>query len=213
MPISRALKCIFVHIPRTGGTSIEVALDLFGDWRLENRQSMFGLISSPELIGQIKSSPFLQHLGVKELRALRPGEFASFFRFAFVRNPWDRLVSVYSRMDTHMEMSARKAGIDLHKASFDEFVEWTEHFVHVHLLPQCSFVFDEQGDCGVHFIGRYERLGADFGIICERLGIHSELPHRNASKRGAYRQYYSDLTRSIVERRYSQDIERFGYRF
>ena len=213
MPVSRALRCIFVHIPRTGGTSIEVALGMHGDWRVENKATMFGQIASPELARRVASTAFLQHATASELRGLLPEEFGKYFRFTFVRNPWDRLVSVYSRMDPHMRASAESAGLPLKGISFDEFVERTEHFRDAHLDAQDRFVFDAAGHGLVDFIGRYERLAEDFAAVCARLGQTVDLPHRNASTHDAYRQYYSDATRKIVERRYGADIEKFGYQF
>ena len=213
MPVSRALGCIFVHIPRTGGTSIEAALGMHGDWRVENKETMFGQIASPELKRRIASTAFLQHATASELRDLLPEEFGKYFRFTFVRNPWDRMVSVYCRMDPHMQASAESTGLRFAGISFDEFVERTENFRHAHLDAQDRFVFDAAGDCLVDFIGRYERLAEDFAAVCARLGMTANLPHRNASTRVAYRQYYNDITRKIVECHYGADIEKFGYQF
>jgi chondroitin 4-sulfotransferase 11 len=213
VPVSHALRCIFVHIPRTGGTSIELALGMHGDWRVENTESMFGMIASPQIKRHVASTAFLQHTTAIELSGLLPGEFQNYFRFAFVRNPWDRLVSVYSRMDPHMQATAEKVGLALAGTSFHEFIKRTENFQHVHLDPQEGFVFDHAGYCLVDFVGRYERLVEDFATICSRLGKNIELPHCNVSTRNAYRQYYNNATRKIVERRYGEDIEKFGYRF
>jgi hypothetical protein len=213
MPVSHELKCVFVHIPRTGGTSIETALGVFGDWRIENTQSMFGLISSPELSREIRSTAFLQHLTGAQLCHLLPHQFQQYFRFSFVRNPWDRMVSIYSHMDTHMEDSAEDAGLPLTGLSFEEFLERTENFQHVHLMPQQQFIFDDTGNCLVDFIGRFESLSSDFAVICEKLGIETTLSHQNPSTHGDYRAYYNEASRKAVERRYGEDIERLRYVF
>jgi chondroitin 4-sulfotransferase 11 len=213
MPVSHELKCIFVHIPRTGGTSVETALGVFGDWRIENTQTMFGLISSPELAHEITSTAFLQHLTGAQLRHLLQRQFEQYFRFSIVRNPWERMVSIYSHMDTHMAESAKQAGLSLTGISFDEFLERTESFQHVHLVPQHNFIFDSDGKCPVDFIGRFETLQSDFAEVCTKLGIESALSHRNASTHGDYRKYYSEASRKIVERRYGEDIERLRYTF
>jgi chondroitin 4-sulfotransferase 11 len=213
MPVSHELKCIFVHIPRTGGTSIETALGVFGDWRSENTQTMFGLISSPSLTHDIKSTAFLQHLTGAQLRHLLPQQFEPYFRFSIVRNPWERMVSIYGNMDTHMAESAKDAGRSFTGTSFDEFIERTEGFQHVHLTPQHDFIFDSAGKCLVDFIGRFETLQSDFTTICAKLGIERALSHKNNSAHDDYRKYYSEASRKIIERRYGEDIERLHYTF
>jgi chondroitin 4-sulfotransferase 11 len=213
MPVSHLWKCVFVHIPRTGGTSIESALGLWGDWRQENTSSMFGMITSPDLKRRLGTTPYLQHLTANELSSLLPREFQRYYRFAFVRNPWDRMVSIHARMDPHMHAVAQSAGLPLGGTSFDQFLELTENFEHVQLAPQHGFVLDSAGDLAVDFVGRFERLAADFATICAKLGFQCALSHRNASKRRDYRTYYSCASRRAVERRYGDDIERFQYLF
>jgi chondroitin 4-sulfotransferase 11 len=213
MPVSHELKCIFVHIPRTGGTSVESALGVLGDWRQENTSSMFGVITSPDLQRRVGAAPFLQHLTANELSALLPREFAIYYRFAFVRNPWDRMVSIHARMDPHMRASAGRAGLQLEGTAFDDFLERTENFEHVHLAPQHAFVLNPYGEPLVDFLGRFESLAADFEAICAKLGIQCALPHRNASAHRDYRTYYNPESRRTIERRYGDDIERFRYVF
>jgi hypothetical protein len=207
------MKCIFVHIPRTGGTSIESALGVLGDWRVENRRSMFGVVDSPELAREIGSTAFLQHLTATQLCRMLPDKFWQYFRFAFVRNPWERMVSVYSRMDPHMKEAAKSAGIPIDEVSFDRFLERTEHFQHTHLMPQHAFIFGAAGECLVDFVGRFEHFQSDFAAICTKLGIDCALPHRNASTHDDYRAYYDETSRKIIERRYGEDIERLRYVF
>ena len=214
MPVSHQYRCIFVHIPKTGGTSIETALDMFHPWREENREAMFGLVQSPELLAKGWISRFLQHLSIEELREILPSQIAAdYFSFAWVRNPWDRMVSVYFNKDPDMLQQARNQGIALEGLSFRDFLERTEGFSHVHLLEQARFVVDSQERICVDFVGRFESLADDFRILCDRLGILAHLPHRNASVHGQYRQYYTEETREMVAVRYRRDIELFGYEF
>jgi chondroitin 4-sulfotransferase 11 len=213
MPVSHQLNCIFVHIPRTGGTSIESALGLRGDWRVENTDLMFGLVTAPDIQRKIGATPFLQHLSANELDKLLPCHARRYYRFAFVRNPWERMVSIHARLDPHMRVTAQGVGLQLEGSSFDEFLELTENFSHVHLQPQHSFVVDSSGASAVDFLGRFERLTTDFEAVCARLGINCALPHLNASNHCDYRACYDAGSRRTVERRYGEDIERFGYRF
>ena len=122
-------------------------------------------------------------------------------------------VSIHARMDPHMEASASSAGLRLEGTSFDEFLERTENFEHVHLAPQHAFVLNSAGEPLVDFVGRFERLTADFAAVCTRLGLRCALPHRNLSAHRDYRTYYDCDSRGTVERRYGDDIERFRYLF
>ena len=80
-------------------------------------------------------------------------------------------------------------------------------------LP-ASFAFvQEDGNLLVDFIGRFERIDADFQTICSRLGIYSSLPKLNVSKINPYQQYYNEETKELVRRAFELDISFFGYEF
>jgi chondroitin 4-sulfotransferase 11 len=213
MPVSHELRCIHVHIPRTGGTSIEHALGMFHDWKIENRTALFGLIRSPDLLEAVSVSRFLQHATAREVLALLPPECAGYFSFAFVRNPWDRMVSVFCHQDPHLAMQAAAAGVDLPSLTFGQFLDAARSLAHVHLLPQVQFIHDERGTCLVDFLGRFERLAQDFALIKERLGIDADLACHNRSSHEDYRSYYDNHSRRLVEEMYREDIEAFGYEF
>ena len=72
MPFDRPRKLVFLHIPKTAGSSIEQALGLFGPWQNENLDTGFGLIQSRDLLARNLSSNFLQHLRLTELEQLFP---------------------------------------------------------------------------------------------------------------------------------------------
>jgi hypothetical protein len=205
---------VFVHVPKTGGTSIETALGLFGPWQEENRGTMFGLVRSPDLAAKRLGSAFLQHLSMQELDALHPqGELAGYFSFGFVRNPWDRMVSVYRRTDPHLLEHVRGLGIELRDLAFAEFLARTAGIEHAHLAEQARFVCDASDRVLVDFVGRFETLEKDFRTVCRRLKTEAPLPRLNASQRDDYRSYYDERTRALVAQRYRRDIDVFGYAF
>jgi chondroitin 4-sulfotransferase 11 len=213
VPISHRLRCIFVHIPKTAGTSVEQALGMFGDWRQEDLQMMFGYTGRRMPNGEELSSPFLQHLTARELSKILPTEIWSYFRFAIVRNPWDRMVSVYSNKDPHLCNLARMQGIEFDGTSFDDFVAKTMELDHAHLRPQTDFVLGEHGELLLDYVGKWERLAQDFADVCDRLGVQLTLPRENISQRSHYRDYYSQSSRDMVAARYQADIEMFDYEF
>ena len=214
MPISHTHRCIFVHIPKTAGTSVEKALGMFGDWRHEDRRIMFGHVTTDSQLSEKElTSPFLQHLTALELSEMLPEQFQSYLKFTIVRNPWDRLVSAYSKKDVHMCQYSAASGIDLEHADFDEFVLLTAELDHAHLRPQIDYLTDREGTLLVDSIVRWETLKLDFAGICSRLGVDCTLPTENVSQRGDYRDYYSETSKKLIGERYRGDIEAFGYMF
>ena len=122
-------------------------------------------------------------------------EFESYFKFTFVRNPWDRLVSAYQY--------SKRFG------NTTDFKEWVVNIDPNHKYgPQYDFVK------GSDFIGKFENLQEDFNIVCDKIGIpQQQLPHKNATKHKHYTEYYDDETRQIVAEKYAKDIEYFNYEF
>ena len=214
MAIDRDLGLLFIHVPKTGGTAIETALGLRGDWQVEDRSTLFGQISSPDLLALELGSGFLTHLTLAEARQVLGG-IGPLTSFSVVRNPWDRLVSTYHRIDKHMLWQARDDGIELSGLSFAEFVPRLLGVVHAHTVPQARYVTVD-GRIAVDRLGRYETLAADFASIAAEFGIVATLPSVNLGTPRAYsdyRAYYDDTLRRMVERFYEEDCDLFGYVF
>jgi hypothetical protein len=212
VPISHERRCVFIHVPKTGGTSIETALGLHGPWQDENRRTFFGMMGSPDLLALPRTSAFLQHLSIGEVQELAP-EAREYFSFAFVRNPWDRMVSAYHRTDPHLLEQGRQVGIHLSGLSFAEFLSRTERIEHAHLREQAHFICDRSGTVRVDYTGRFETIEQDFRSVCRRLGVDLPLPRLNTSTHRDYRHYYDGETAAFVAKRYRRDIELFGYTF
>ncbi len=190
--ISDAHKFIFVHLNKTGGTSIEKMFEPDAD----------------------QKDVRYKHADVAYYRKKFPKQFRDYFKFAFVRNPWDWLVSRY-----HWSRDRQK----LFDYSFDEMLRRLEQRIPLAadapwlekeaLRPQ----FDRlawRGAIAVDFVGRFEHLQRDFDVVSERLRIAPrELPHVFATQHTRYVDYYDDTTRALVAQHYAPDIEAFGYRF
>jgi hypothetical protein len=169
------------------------------------------------------------------IRALDHGEYQGHFKFAFVRNPWDRLVSCYSEKvmdvkETELgEPPFRKVpsekGSKLYKGMpFAEFVETVYEIpddeANVHFVSQHEIICGSGRDKPImaDFVGRFENLAADFAIVAERIGgaQRLQLPHKLRSTSRKYRPYtefYDDRLRNLVYERYREDIEIFNYSF
>lgn len=231
--ICHPYRCVFIHIPKTGGISVEhVFLGLVGlTW-----DTRAPLLLRPN-DDPAKGPPYLAHLKATEYVSrgwLSREHFDSYYKFSFVRNPWDRLVSEYKYRRHPMRMSFKTWLLErLPEPGFTD--------AYCHLVPQHEFIYDGDGRLLVDFVGRYESLQADFDKVCERLGMPATpLPHENrsldpprirslndAKKRVRrwlwtlrprnvyphYTQYYDAEARAFVADLYRKDIEAFGYAF
>ena len=197
--ISESHKFIFIHIPKCAGTSIENAL------RKYCKRGFLGY--DKNLKG------FKQHANCEELLThnhITTEVCNSFFKFAFVRNPFDRAVSIYKYIQKQESAKCR-----------DNFIlsKTFKQFAATNLISESgknSIWFSDQysqvKDCD--FIGRFETLQADFDIVCQKLGItRNPLPVKNTTKHEHYSEYYDEETIEIVARKYHADIIRFGYKF
>jgi len=187
-------KCIFVHIPKCAGTSI--------------RESLFGGPGAHRTITGYQS-------------VLSPELFAECFKFTFLRNPWDRLVSAFFFLKNE-EMDGNHRWAKENLSAFEDFDTFVKQWLNreniwsfVFFRPQYQFICLEGRQPSVDFIGFYENLAPDFAAVCERIKSSAKLPVENRNSRRArdYREYYTDETRELVAKVYAEDIEMFGYTF
>jgi len=186
-------ECIFVHIPKTAG--ISVAESLFGYLPYHYTTYDYKLI-----------------YGVRTFRR--------YFKFAFVRNPWDRLFSAWRFLKGGGWNDEDRAWMEENIAGFDGFNDFVERWLTpetcttmMHFRPQWHFVCDKRRNIELDFLGYLETIEDDFAAVCARLGVETALQHKNASARADYREHYSDRARGVVEQVYRHDIDLFGYRF
>lgn len=190
-------KCIFVHIPKVAGTSV--------------RQAVFGSLSGAG------------HTDVRSYQlGLGENEWRSFYKFAFVRNPWDRCYSAYRYLKFGKLNHNNKAWASENLSEFSEFSDFVGRFLdektmllnHV-LRPQFRYICTVGSKVSVDFVGRFENLHEDFHHVLKILGKPSiDLPLLNASGPPAdYREHYSAEAAEKVSRLYATDIKLFGYQF
>lgn len=215
MIISRGRRYIFVHIPKTGGTSLAAALEeramkddiLIGDTPKAKRRK--GRLKTLEARGRL-----WKHSRLADIEGIvSEAEMRAFFVFALVRNPWDRLVSYYHWLQ---DQSFDHPAVALSKAH--GFSEFLRHRVTRESLKgdgTDAYLTSPQGvnccDCYI----RLEHLSEDLDPLEAHLGFTlPPLPHLNASSRPAdYRAAYSDHDAAMVGEIFAADIGRFGYAF
>lgn len=206
MLVSKKRKFIFVHIYKNAGTSITKALMPFAasKWQLKAHRGLkrFNVTC-------FNPQPYPPHTNASQLIAkIGKKTFDSFFSFAIVRNPWDWQVSLYKFMlkDTdHFQHNLIKNFKD-----FDEYIKWR---CAEEVKLQKDFIYSKDGELLVNFVGKFERIDADFQIICSRIGISTSLPRLNVSNTKPYQQFYNKKTKDLVGQTFATDINLFGYEF
>jgi hypothetical protein len=215
--ISHRFRFLYVHIAKTGGTSVRAALR-----RLQLRDPMYVLqaICSrlDHLSGHRIAAKLPRHSKVIAAMEMLPHDyFESLFKFAFVRNPWDLQVSSYHHL------KRERPQLLLGHDSFEEFLRWKlnperpwQYHIDTSITLQTDYLVDLHGNKVVDFVGHYESLHEDWATICKRLNVAApELPHkRQATDRTRdFRSYYNDQTAELVAKFFARDIDMLGYRF
>jgi hypothetical protein len=228
-------KTIFVHVPKAAGQSVEkVFIERNGlTWSdraplllRENDNPAIG----PERLAHLTAAEYY------ELGHVSREEFGRLYKFAFVRNPWSRLVSAYVYRDIEYDMTFAQFA--------EEFLSLSDPMdIHYrHAMPQIAYLEDASGNMLVDFVGRFENIAEDFRKVTEELGLGPlELPHKNKStqfgiflrgkksylirkgkqlvksrkeqRHSHYSLYYDAKTLDLATDYYRRDIEAFGYEF
>jgi chondroitin 4-sulfotransferase 11 len=217
MPIIHDKKAIFIHIPKTGGKSLTEIL--FPNGRPPNRlKYLEGPLVIPKY-GQRHLS-HLPYVIVKELIGIDAWD--SYWKFAFVRNPWDRTVSNYFYLQQKFPKHEHPMLKFTHTSTFPEFIKALEKTLFIrdqfaqwgkdHFIPQYEYIWDGT-NLVVDFCGRFENFNTDVDIILSKLKIKAEIPFKNSSKHLPFQEYYTPELINTVGELYQKDVDLFGYEF
>lgn len=217
--ISHLYRCIYIHIPKTAGTSIEYKLGHFKE--LKRGVQDHGTIRDIEPLSWLESAGLFLRGDFKLLsrraKRLASGDgrvssrqFQRYFKFTFIRNPWARVFSWYQNV-MRDDLHRRKSGIS-GRDSFEKFLkrgmkEWA-------LKPQLYWMRNRRGNIPLDFIGRYESLERDFTHVAGVLGLkEGELPKLVSGSNPSYPSFYNQEMKERVAERYAEEIKLFGYKF
>ena len=216
MLLSHSKQFLFVHIAKTGGTSMRDALSQYR-WGHRYALAQFICNKMSQLCGHKIGSRFPRHSRIIAAKEMLPEEyFEGLFKFAVVRNPWDLQVSSFHHIKR--ERPHVMQGHD----TFESFMRWKfapsreyQYHIDTSLQLQTDYLVDLHGNLLTNFIGHYENLQSDFDHVCKTLGIPSKkMPHkRKAADRASYHTYYTDEIKALVDKHFAKDIEILGYQF
>lgn len=218
--ISHEHKTVFVHVPKVAGQSVEmVFLNLLGlSWE---QRTVLVMRRNPD---PARGPERLAHLLASEyvdLGYIDQADFDAYFKFAFVRNPWARLVSEFEYRSRE-----RRPFAEFVEAEFTDIDGYSDHSRHI--IPQSEYLYDSEGGILVDFVGRFETIARDFRAVANKLQLGvDDLPRKNVSglsrlqkllgrkpkEKKPYQDYYDARLRDRVGEFYQRDIERFGYSF
>ncbi|MEQ1739015.1 MAG: sulfotransferase family 2 domain-containing protein [Methyloglobulus sp.] len=186
--IDKARRLIFIHIARTGGTSVETALVGQDWWNID---------------------PLTKHISASQTHQLYGEEiWGAFKKFSTVRNPWDRVVSMWATgwwTENNVPLEDGKS------PTLREFVKKLQpHPNEKYNSLHYHNILDEKLD----FILRYEHLQHDFSAMLKASNLPDiVLPHLEGRTHGHYRTYFDDDTAAIIESLFKKDIQEYGYTF
>ena len=207
MLISYQRQFLFVHVAKAAGTSITRAL--YEHCHFPPRRLLTRGLAYSHVPAFHRMKKFPLHFSARDIRRELPRSvWDDLYKFAFVRNPWDRLVSSYHFLLSKPNHRRHKQVQEL--GSFSKFVRYELQ------RPWCSqfkCLSDRQGRLIMDYVGRFENLRQDFAIVCQQIGIQTRLPHLNMSVRDDYRDYFDNATRQLVLKHLADDVEHFGYNF
>jgi hypothetical protein len=228
-------KCVFVHIPKVAGQSVEHVFIERAGLTWDTRAPLLLRENDDPSLGP----PRLAHLTAREYVEcghMTAAEWEEAFTFSFVRNPWARMVSMYKWHGLHRHISFKTFVCDKLRQKY-----FKEKFFF--FRPQWDYISDEAGNVIVDFVGKLESINEDFPAVCQRLGWDPvPLPHKNKSSGGplssnywqgvrrlpfflaesvrhyryekpSYADFYDSETRDLVHRLYEKEIDYFGYSF
>jgi hypothetical protein len=207
MIVSHQHRFIFAAIPKTGTHSVRQALrEQLGPDDIEQVGLFVDKRFPYPALAQIRHG----HLSLEQVRPyLGDGVFERYFKFAFVRNPFDRFVSYCAFMTRNEGSFEVQPRLVMRRILFE-----LQPLQHILYQPQHTLLVDAQGRLLADYVGRAEQMQASYDAICARIGIPSqELAKVNRSKRGDYRQYYDQALIDGVSALYRRDLELFGYEF
>jgi len=222
MPINREKELLFIHVPKTGGTKIEEILDMkfAGDDPEVSSEKLYGFV---RIYNELYELQHLTHEQILDFELVDKSLFNRCYKFAFVRNPFDRVVSEYfwlgykyfSKFEAFVEFLYKKKGEPDTRGTVENYMSLDWLLNSAFYTPQHKFICNRKGKLMVDFLGRFEDFSVDLATLLDNLKVAYDeeflFKKVNATKHEKYTTYYNKKTRSMIKSIYKRDFEIFGY--
>lgn len=183
-------KSIFIHIPKVAGKS---------------------------LVRSLYNKIYVGHFTWDQYYRVDPKRFNLFFKFSFVRNPYDRFASAFyylqkggnGKDDLWWAKKNSRHLIDIE--TFLEYLVQTGQYPWIHFVPQSKFIFDKDDKLKVDFVGRYERLQADYEYVSHRLSVTKKLAFINQTGRNSFEETMTAPAKEMIVELYRRDFSLLRY--
>lgn len=207
MLISDSNQFIFVHIRKTAGTSLRQTIETVS--LPKNSNLLHKLLSRNGVDINYHDFSFRKHSPlIQAERSMSDELFRKYFKFAIVRNPYDRLVSEFEYIKSKPEHSRNKK---INRMTFEQFVKFQSTRFDAH---QTNMLINKEGFIDMDYIGRFENLTECFNEISDKAGIDCRTTHHiHKIERKHYKEYYSDKLIEKVAKLWQADLENFSYKF
>lgn len=198
-------KIVHVHIPRTGGSSFYRMINA------EEKDITYRYIKNNIQEGHYTASEIKKCIG--------DDKFDKFFKISFVRNPWDRIISLYEVRDGRLLGVSKTTNnfeyylSDL-KEKFDNMRDYS-HPDFCHYISMCEYLTNKSDDLLVDYVGRFENFNSDIKVIFDKLG-YGNVPQKHvykSNRKENYKDYYNNKTIKIVGDLYHNDLIKFNYKY
>lgn len=240
MIISHKYKFVLIDIPKTASSCLNFHLapllgkedvfcmpDYFFKWEALKGKKIDIKASNIQdkpcdnlgLDGAIFGKVFPRHANIKNVLSTFP-ESESYFKICFVRNTWDRMLSMYKM---HFEENRLYSKVNKKAMTVSDFHSYLTNLQtpmneeQTNLSSQLDWMFDGE-ELKIDFVGKFSRLQNDFDYICDKLGLPiQKLVQKNKSRYVSetrpYQEYYEEKTKDFVAKRYKREIDYFKFEF
>lgn len=191
--VNRQHNFIFIHIPKTAGSSMETV-----SWMGEFYN---------------KHEPISYYFRLSQFTKEGDLDLNQYFKWSFVRNPYTRFMSAL----TNHVLKGRYVTKQMEKYKDEkdyitEFIKNGDGFKNAEILKPMHEYLTLDGFLTMDFIGKFENLEEDFNKVCDLIGVpHTKLPHLVKGRYDDYDHLYTPETKEIIREYYSKDFERFNY--
>ena len=180
-------KIIFLGICKAASSSIYQALSRGGLVRNKSRK----------------------HQTIKDIQKKFPDiNLDEYFKFTFVRNPYDRWISLYNWSKKHKTIPAKTSLLDFVRNGIKG--KYKKHSS-CRYISQEDWITDFDGNISVDFIGHFENLQKDFDHICKKIGLKMKLGRINVSTPYATRENCCPKIKALIKEYHGKDFSLFGY--